>query len=292
MKEFCLLPIFIFFNFIGFGDEQRAFEEGRLLLESGEISKAKTLFLNYPNNNKAQEFLGDIASFEQNWDDAVKYYMKLAEGDPGNANYNFKYGGALGMKAMNISKFQAVILIGDIKKYLNKAAVLDKNHAEVRRALVELYIQLPGILGGSRKIAKEFAEELQPINRVDAYLAKSYLLKYDNKPEEAKIEAKKAIAQALKNENLLTRNYLYYELGKTSAEYAVFPEEGMKFLEAYVKNYGYKDLKPPAWAYYHMAQIQANENNKKEALPLIEYALRQKPNFEEAKKEKERIKDL
>ncbi len=53
----------------------------------------------------------------------------------------------MGMKALSVSKLRALTYIGDIRAHFEKAATLDPHHIEVRWALVEYYIQLPGILG-------------------------------------------------------------------------------------------------------------------------------------------------
>ena len=46
---------------------------------------------------------------------------------------------------------------------------------EVIRALVTLYIELPGIVGGSEKKAQKYAAELLNLSKVDGYLAKGYI---------------------------------------------------------------------------------------------------------------------
>ena len=176
-------------------------EKGVEFMENGKYEQAKVQFLR-SNTPQALEFLGDLASFSKNWDDAVKYYKKLVEQDPGSANYNFKLGGALGMKAMEIGKLEAVFLIDDIKHYLNKAAELDPRHAEARRALVEFYTELPMILGGSRSTAEGFAKELEKVNPVDAALAWGYIFQANKEHGKAKQQYARAIGLATANRNL------------------------------------------------------------------------------------------
>ena len=113
-----------------------------------------------PNDLKTIEYLGDIAGYAKDWDEALSFYEPLAEEDPQNANYHFKCGGAMGMKALEISRIRALGYIGDIKRYFETAAKLDPVHIEVRWALVEYYIQLPGIIGGSERKAVKYANEL------------------------------------------------------------------------------------------------------------------------------------
>ncbi len=83
------------------------------------------------------------------------------------------------MKAFTVSKLSALTMIGDIKGAFLKAAKLDPKHIDTRWALVEFYVQLPGILGGSIKKSLKYADQLQQLSVVDGYLAKGYIYEYD-----------------------------------------------------------------------------------------------------------------
>ena len=225
-----ILPLFsLMLLLIGPPAASQPLEKGVEFMNDGNYEQAKAQFLR-SDTPQALEFLGDLASFSKNWDDAVKYYKKLVEQDPGSANYNFKLGGALGMKAMEIGKLEAVFLIDDIKHYLNKAAELDPGHAEARRALVEFYTELPMILGGSRSTAEGFAKELEKVNPVDAALAWGYIFQANKEHEKAKQQYARAIGLATTNKNFLSRNYLNYELGKVSAVQEIAFESGIVLL--------------------------------------------------------------
>ena len=271
---------------------QQTMKDAEKLLKNGEIVEAEKIFLKYENNPKALEFLGDISSFNKEWDEAIDYYETLVELDPENAMYNFKLGGAMGMKAYYGSKFQAAILLGDIKMYLKKAADLDPTHKETRRALVELYMQIPSIIGGSKTIAESYASDLDRINEVDALLADAYIYKIQEYRDLAKNKYEEAIRLAVKKPELITRNYLKYELGEAAAIYEIQMESGEKFLNEYIKDYGYKDLKSPAWAYYRLAQIERLKSNQKAALAHIEKSLAIDPDFDKALIEKQKIQRL
>lgn len=271
---------------------QNSFESGEKKLENGNIEEARQIFLQYEDNLKATEYLGDIASLNKNWDDAIAYYETLVDKHPDNAMYNFKLGGALGMKAYYGSKFQAALLLGDIKKYLKKAADLDPNHKEARRALVELYMQIPGFIGGSKTIAESYASDLDRINEVDALLADAYIYKFEKYRELASNKYNEAIRVAVRKPELLSRNYLKYELGEAAAIYEIQLEEGKRFLREYIEDYGYKDIKSPAWAYLRLAQIERASNNRDKAMELIEKSLAIDPDFDKALVEKQKIQRL
>lgn len=301
---------------------QTSFELAVDSFNNEQFTQAKSLFHEYlkqnPDHTKTREYLGDIAGASKDWDTAVFYYKSLLEDKPNNANYNFKYGGALGLKAQESNKFKALGYIGDIKQYLNKAAELDPNHIEARWALVELYMQLPGIIGGSEKKSMMYADQLKKISPVDGYLAHGYIAEYNDRPEDAEKYYKKAIeiggsphtyekltnlyeknnqpAAAMANAAISLkkhkRNSLNYQIGKIAAQYNLSPETGIKCLMEYIQNHSVRDGVPKDWAYFRLAQIYKNTGDKDMALKWINKALQDRPDFKEALQEKQRISSL
>lgn len=287
--------------------QQKRFMEAEKLL-STHIAK-------HPNDLKAIEQLGDAFGHQRKWNAAIKQYHSLTKRVTNNANYHFKYGGALGMKALSISKIRAVGLVGDIKRAFLRAAELDRKHIDTRWALVELYIQLPGIIGGSIKKSLQYAQELEDLSKVDGYLAKGYVYEYDNKPVLAEKYYKLAIVEggsitcfdkltafyqnhhqpenavanleeAYERHNL---NALHYQIGKVCADYNIQLEKGERCLKVYIENHTARDGISIEWAYLRLAQIFRNKKDKNEALKWIDKALEVKANFKQAKKERQYI---
>jgi hypothetical protein len=185
-----LLPTLVF--------SQANFEKAEKLFNQGKYKLAKPLFesvlVENQNHSKTLEYLGDIEGFNKSWDKGMFYYDKLKKLNPSNAEYYYKYGGCLGMKAKESNKFTALGMIGDIKTSFEKAIQLNPNHIEARWALIELYLQLPGIIGGSERKAQKYANELLNISTVDGYLAKGHIAEYFNKYKDAERFYTKAIA--------------------------------------------------------------------------------------------------
>lgn len=175
---------------------QSDFENAEKLYAQKKYSAAKELFeivlKTKPNQYKAIEYLGDIAGCQKNWDDAISNYNKLKTAFPTNADYWYKFAGALGMKAKESNKFKALGMIDEVEHSFLKAAQLDRKHINARWALVMLYIELPGIIGGSEKKAQQYADELMGLSKVDGYLATGYIDVYFNRYSKAEIHYKKA----------------------------------------------------------------------------------------------------
>ena len=140
------------------------FDKAEKLYKQEKFDQAKVLFESYlkinPTSYKTVEYLGDIAGHQKKWDEAIKHYKILKLQFPKTANYFYKFGGAMGMKAKSVNKFKALAMIDEIESSFLTAARLDSKHVESRWALVMLYIEFPGIVGGSEKKAVKYADEL------------------------------------------------------------------------------------------------------------------------------------
>ncbi|WP_422105773.1 tetratricopeptide repeat protein [Winogradskyella sp.] len=317
MKRFFWL---IFLSTFAFSQSSK--ESAKTYLDQRQFKKAQQEMLTFlksnPNDKEAIELLGDAYGHQEEWDEAIAQYKKLTEDEPNNANYHYKYGGALGMKALSVSKLKALGLIGDVKRSFLKAAELDPNHIDTRWALVELYISLPGIIGGSTSKALKYANELQALSEVDGYLAKGYVYEYDNEPElaekyyklaikvggsvtcyekltnfyEEQDEPDKAINTIETAHQKHQRNAMHYQIGKVCADYNIQLEKGEKCLKTYLANHSAKDGVPKAWAYYRLAQIYKHKKDKAEALKWIDKAIVGLPKIKVFQKEKTSISRL
>ena len=176
---------------------QSSFENGERHFKSGKYELAKRYFetslQQNSNDLKSIEYLGDIQCHYKKWEAAVPFYLKLTKLKSNNAEFFYKYGGALGMQAKESNKFKALSLIDDVKKAFEKTIALSANHIGARWALLEIYIQLPGIVGGSENKAIKYANELLKISPVDGYLAKGHIDEYFNRYIQAEKNYKKAI---------------------------------------------------------------------------------------------------
>lgn len=314
MKRFIILLMFP----LGMYGQSLVVEVNHLFNKKQYI-KAEQLISDHiemnPSDIKAIELLGDSFGHQRKWDEAILNYKKLVDHDETNANYHYKYGGALGMKALIVSKIRALGIIGDVKRSFLEAASLDPLHIDARWALVELYMQLPGIIGGSKKKSLKYAEELEQLSKVDGYLAKGYIYQYDDQPElaekyymdaideggsincfdkltqlyETQEQPEKAVANIEQAYEKHNQNALHYQIGKVCAEYNIQLEKGERCLKNYIKNHSAKDGVPIEWAYFRLAQIYKNKLDKEGALQWIDKALEIRPDFEQALEEKQKI---
>ncbi|MBP6757835.1 MAG: tetratricopeptide repeat protein [Flavobacterium sp.] len=194
MKQFLsfllLFPLLIW--------SQSDYGKAEKLFEAGKYDQARPIFESFlkenPSHLKTIECLGDIAGHQKSWDKAIVYYQKLKQLKPSEANYYYKYGGVLGMKAKESSKFKALGMIGEVKESFEKAIELNPKHIEARWALVMIYIQLPGFVGGSETKAIKYSDELLKLSPVDGYLSRGQIDEHFKRYTAAEQQYKKAIA--------------------------------------------------------------------------------------------------
>jgi tetratricopeptide (TPR) repeat protein len=194
MKNF--LYFFLLFPFVIWS--QADYNKAEKLFEAGKYDQARPVFESFlkenPSHLKTIEYLGDIAGHQKSWDKAIVYYKKLKQLKPSEANYYYKYGGALGMKAKESNKFKALGMIGEVKESFEKAIELNPKHIEARWALVMIYIQLPGFVGGSETKAIKYSNELLKLSPVDGYLSRGQIDEHFKRYTAAEQQYKKAIA--------------------------------------------------------------------------------------------------
>ena len=187
--------LFVFLPVMMWG--QSDFEKAEKLYKANKIEQAELVFESVlksnPSDLKTIEYLGDIAGQNKSWDKAIVYYKKLKQLKPSEANYHYKYGGALGMKAKESNKFKALGMIDEVKGSFEKAISINPKHIESRWALIELYIQLPGIVGGSESKAIKYSNELLRLSPVDGYLSRGHIDEYFKRYASAEQQYKKAI---------------------------------------------------------------------------------------------------
>lgn len=191
----CFAYILLLFSLMAIS--QTDLDTGKKLYLQGNSVQAQKVFekiiITNPNHLEANEYLGDIFGQYKSWDKAIFYYKKIKKLKPTEADYFYKYGGALGMKAKETNKFKALGMIDEVEASFEKAIQLNPNHIEARKALVEFYLQLPVIVGGSERKATKYANEIFVISPTEGYVAKGKIAEYFNRYSEAEEQYKNAI---------------------------------------------------------------------------------------------------
>lgn len=155
---------------------QSNFEKAEKLYHAKKYDEAQVIFegvlKSKPLDIKTTEYLGEIAAHQKSWVRGAEYFKKLKELKPTEADYFYKYGGCLAMRAIEVNRIKALGMVGEMKESFEKAIVLDPKHIPARWALIEIYLQLPGIFGGSESKAILYSNQLAQLSPVDGYLSR------------------------------------------------------------------------------------------------------------------------
>jgi tetratricopeptide (TPR) repeat protein len=194
MKKILLLLIIISSGSVC---AQSAFAKAEQLLSSKKYTQADSILRamnkEAPNDLKVIQKLGEIQVHYKNYQEALDWFKMLINAQPNNADFNFRYGGTLGLLAKESSRFKVMGMLGDVKEHLKKAARLDPQHIQARHALSQIYCELPGIIGGSISKSKAYADELLKISPVDGHFAYGFIYEYEKEYTNAENSYKKAL---------------------------------------------------------------------------------------------------
>ena len=266
-RWFFWVGVLVLFSGTTLRAQKELLDSAKTLLANKKYKNAELLLekaYDLKKSDRLKDLLADTYAFQAKWDSALPLYRALQEDFPENAEYHFKYGGALGRKAQNVSRLKALTLIGSIKRGFLQAAKLDSQHIDARWGLIEYYLAIPGFLGGGIKKCEPYAEELLAISPVEGYFAQAYL--YELKEEKDKAtKAYLKMFQHLDDHGTVERNQLNFLIGKACSEFEREENKGINALKAFIKRHSVKDGVPVSLAYYHLAKLYRLKKDRKEA---------------------------
>ena len=252
------------------------------VIARGDLQAAKEFLERYENmeppSSQLYQTWGDLYGVEKNWEQALVFFKKALDLNEENAACHFKAGSAYGMMALK-NRLKGLRWLDDIKYHFKRAADLDKSHLEVRWALIEFYLELPGILGGSIKAAEEYAAELSEIHPVEGMLALGYIDDYRGEQQAAKSHYLQAAGYMNKIPENYPRENIHYQLGKIASRYQLYQEWGIWHLQQYERQYNSYSTIGLEWVYYHLARIHMAKNRYEKAKVFLSKCLETAPGF-------------
>jgi tetratricopeptide (TPR) repeat protein len=164
-----------------------------------------------PGNARAHAYYGvALANSKRDLDGAVTHLEKAAALDPGNSRYQVWLGSIYGSKAGQAGLFKAASLAGKAKAAFEKAVELDPSSVEARHALLQYYLNAPGVAGGSVARAREQAAAILALDAHRGHLAAARIAEHEKEWPEAEAAYREALK--LQPERTATHNSLGYAL--------------------------------------------------------------------------------
>jgi Tfp pilus assembly protein PilF len=181
-------------------------DEGKALIQSGKYKEAQAVFEEMikknDNNAEAHSQLGFLFLIRRNpdfdIDKAVDETEKAVELEPNNADYQYNYGAAIGIKTQNAGIFKQAILAPKVKKAFARAVELNPKLIQARIGLAQYYLMAPSIMGGDEDEAWKQIDEVIKLDEVIGRTTKAGFLARSKKNEEAEKEYKILVASKSK----------------------------------------------------------------------------------------------
>lgn len=211
-------------------------DEGISLVGQGKFAEAKSIFERIlekdENNAEAHYRLGSIFLArrfkDRNADEAADHLEKAIELNPTNAQYQFRYGVALGEKTQKAGVLKQVFLAPKVKKAFVRAVELDPHLVQARIGLAEYCLLAPSIVGGDEE---EGWKQLDEAIKLDEILGRSVKISFlvrAKKNNEAEKECEMLI-NSKPNDWRVWKNYGYFSISVERYDDAI------TFFKKYIK---------------------------------------------------------
>jgi tetratricopeptide (TPR) repeat protein len=150
--------------------EQQHYKQARRILEQRLSQNPKDL--------KATELLAKIKLESKQNDDVIKMMTPVVAQNPGNAEYHIILADAYGQKAGSerAGMFEKMRCGRTMKKEGDLALSLDPKNVDALQGMIEFHLQAPGIVGGDKKKAYEYADRLVTIDPVKGNFKKAEIV--------------------------------------------------------------------------------------------------------------------
>ena len=211
--------------------------------------------------------IGEAYAAEKKWDLAINFYEKLVKIDPNNSDYLYRLGGTQAAYSEVVNKFRVLSTINSAKKNLIKSASLDKNHIYSRWALVQILTELPKFLGGNKKTALDYSNEIYDISKIHGLLAYYYIYNFQKNEGLILDTEVKIFTEIQSNPILFDFNYFNFVVGKILANKNHIKHNilSIKYLERYISHYSTADRFSLGETYYLLAYSNfklGNDNSR------------------------------
>lgn len=147
-----------------------------------------------PRNAEPHFLLGQIAYAFSDSAQAADEARKAIALDDSKSDYHLLLGNALSGLLDSAGMFKKMSLAREIKAEFERAIAEDSKNIPARVALVEFYVQAPGIVGGSYDKAIDQAKQISALDPIEGHYAMATLYLDQRKVAEAEQEYKAVIA--------------------------------------------------------------------------------------------------
>ncbi len=172
-------------------------------------------------------------------------------------DFQYLYGGIAGILATELPRTRSLPYVRSMKSSFEQAASLRPDDLAVQIILLNLYAELPWVLGGSNKKAERQTERIKTISVIEGHLAKGYYNRTIKKNKEALVAYLEAVnlVKDCKMDFLGLTNNAFYHLAVLSFYLQKEVTKAHCFFSMYLDNYSSGDAYPKEFARYYMRKL-------------------------------------
>ncbi|RCL69380.1 MAG: hypothetical protein DBW74_03435 [Cryomorphaceae bacterium] len=124
---------------------------------------------------KIADSLVQLCEFEK----PIELYRDLVNSKPNNFNYNYKLAATLAAKIEIMPRIRGAAYVPEMLNQLEKTYGLDNSSLSLNWIMLQVYLEVPGFLGGGKKKARKIIENISKISENEG---KKALNVYENFP--------------------------------------------------------------------------------------------------------------
>lgn len=281
-------------------------DEANQALENNDVVLAKEVYNTLSSKDKnslnAQVIWGRILLEDEDGEPAYEHFETLIEQYPENVDVNYYFSVSAVIMAQQASVFSKLGYAEDFLKAAEKTIALKPDHVEALQTLVGFHLNAPGIAGGDKEKALNYANQLKNADEIKGaqQLASVYwqteqkeealnvikesLEKHPNNPdlhfyrgiayvgdEQWSLAMKDLLIAVKYAEDEKAKSQAQYQVGKIAAESGQFIEQGI----ATIKQATFPDGDSfSQWKAYRLAQLYIHNKEyslAKQALSQVNY---------------------
>jgi len=202
--------------------------------------------------------LANIYLQDRRYSDALSFYGELCERNPNRFAYQFGRGASAGFLLSGTPSFRSLRYVVQLRSSFEAAVRLQPNSLVTRRTLLNIYLGLPRLLGGSQTKADQQLKAIQSINPLEGALAGA-IYAMNNKDQSA--FAQQAQMAYNDSKHQFAVNDSRYELAMITSYFFGDFERAIQLLNDFLENANIGDQYPPIFARYRLAEL--NNHNPK-----------------------------
>ena len=185
----------------------------------------------------------------------------LCEEYPDNFDYQFLYGGVSGILASELPRVKSLPYVRAMKIAFEAAARLKPDALDIQIVLLQLYTELPWVLGGSNKKATQVLEIVKSLSVIEGFLAEGYFYRSTKKNKEALVAYLSAVNEIQScNQDVEMSIDSYYHLAVLAFYLQKDKTKAACLFSMYIKKFDDGAAYPKSFAQHYLSKVSDSEN--------------------------------